>query len=247
MADIHGPDDSYISLILHTHRHFISTAELINKLSSRLHPLTNTGSTISAKWKPIIKERVISVVLKWITLLWSPDFVTQIARESLDVFLKSILGSFGNTEEDAELDSAHGEQFKLLAGHFAQIVSKKVQNFLKLPYSSNMNANPMYLSSKAQEYEQTVQSQLSTVQTEKSKKQFIDLDPIDVAKHLTIHEFQLFSKIKPISLMARLWQDEKIPEIARVVAPINDMVNYFNTVIHYFSSARPFYHRMLIF
>ncbi|KAI8925780.1 ras guanine nucleotide exchange factor domain-containing protein [Entophlyctis helioformis] len=241
LTDQYGPDRAFIKTILHTYRHVTDSATFLQKLTARLHvslaslPPSATSTSISTggsqtnsmvgsaesltpeaanNWRPIIKLRTIAVVLTWIRVVWAPDFTNPAARACLDQFIAAIQGSFGPDARDKVLDAAHADEFKILSGHFREAVKRRESRYnavvAALPSESPVASNP--------------------ASPEKTKAEFLDLDPIEVARYLTRREHEMLCAIKPIHFLLRLWCDEKDPVIAREIRPINDMVDSFNHV-----------------
>ncbi|KAK5667389.1 hypothetical protein QVD99_005990 [Batrachochytrium dendrobatidis] len=213
MTDIYGPDKAFISMMLHTYRHIVSTSAFLSMLKARLHVVIpqdeEAGDDLfSVNWKIVVKIRTISVVYLWIKTIWSPDFIYPEARESLEQFVAAIQGSFGPLDSDKVLESQHLNEFKLLAGHFRGVIRRR--EALYAAYSPPP-------------------SEIAPVLTT-SKLGFIDFEPAELAKHLTLREQEYLNAIKPIQFLLRVWSNEKDPIIEREVRPLNDAVNAFNTV-----------------
>lgn len=73
-------------------------------------------------------------------------------------------------------------------------------------------------------------SQAHTAQQEKKLKlEFADVEVESLVASLTMKEHRQILKITPISLLLNLWQS-KHPMTQEAIAPINDMVESFNSV-----------------
>lgn len=57
LTDIYGPDQGFISLILHTYRCFTDSPTLLKKLVARMNPILKQNEMTMAGWKPVIKLR----------------------------------------------------------------------------------------------------------------------------------------------------------------------------------------------
>ena len=57
LTDVYGPDQGFITLIIHTHRCFTDSPTLLKKLISRMSPILKQNESNMSNWKPIIKIR----------------------------------------------------------------------------------------------------------------------------------------------------------------------------------------------
>nr|KAJ3418885.1 hypothetical protein HK105_007708 [Polyrhizophydium stewartii] len=212
MTSSYGPDKNFISMMLHTYRHVTNPVTMMTKLTARLHvsaPLESDPDALASNesWKPVLKIRTISVVLTWIKHMWVPDFVTPEMREELDKFVRAIRGSFGSSERDKALDESHAHEFQLLAGHLRGVIKQlEIEHDARAAQTTDVPRHPPPL----------------------TKQEFLGLDLVELARHLTIREHEQLCDIKPIHFLLRLWTD-KDPIVEREVQPITNMVGSFNT------------------
>jgi hypothetical protein len=57
LTDVYGPDQGFITLILHTYRCFTDSPTLLKKLIARMNPIMKQNEGHMSGWKPIIKLR----------------------------------------------------------------------------------------------------------------------------------------------------------------------------------------------
>eukprot|EP00842_Homolaphlyctis_polyrhiza_P006117 jgi/Hompol1/6506/HPOL_002388-RA len=67
----------------------------------------------------------------------------------------------------------------------------------------------------------------------KTKQEFLDFDPVELAQQLTYREHEMLCAVQPIQFFLRLWCDERNPVIEREVQPVNDIINSFNTMSYW--------------
>jgi RasGEF N-terminal motif len=86
LTDVYGPDQEFITLIIHTHRCFTDSPTLLKKLIARMSPILKQNEGNMSGWKPVIKLRYFLVSYVEQSLLYSSGCVwlgNQIFRMKL--------------------------------------------------------------------------------------------------------------------------------------------------------------------
>ncbi|KAJ3276232.1 hypothetical protein HDV01_005680 [Terramyces sp. JEL0728] len=236
MTDIYGPNKHFIWMVLQCYRGFIDGVTLLRKLQGRLHPLVPSNDYHS-QWKPVIKLRTISVVLTWISGIFSPDFARDEMKSQINYFAKAITDSFGATKADQDLDAKYKTQFTQLQQLLICLIQQKGVH----PRSSKLSSDrrTSMLSTVSSIANDKRRLSLQTVSsgnekpnvispTEKKKEMpFLDLDLDDLANALMLKEKEMLQTVTPLSLLIHTWESQKETIIQEEIACINDIISYW--------------------
>ncbi|KAI9143235.1 ras guanine nucleotide exchange factor domain-containing protein [Paraphysoderma sedebokerense] len=210
LADENQTDMDYVNTFFLTYRHFTDVATVIDKIISRINCQPPDGATDTQieyvrKWRPLIRLRLTAVVKYWLENFWV-DFIPQTARRELEDFL--ILLENMNPEQDVDT-----EMFNEYAANFAH-VAKLMR---KLVIYQEQNYKPP----------------AKPTRPEKPKKEFFQLDWMEIAQQLTLAEHQRFVAVRPIELVLQLWANVQEPHVQAELTNIMEMIAHFNQMSYW--------------
>jgi len=193
------PDKNFIAQVIRTHYRFVHSEDLFNKLIARYHMVPSQNNLTPeefAKKKQIIQVRVINVIKKWIELQIS-DFQndTQLFV-ALQKFVQYLLQSGGT-----EALWGSNLQVALVQAEQEQYNSSVVVSSEEPPkpiLPKNMIARLM---------------------------QFLDIDPLELARQMTLIESDSLCKILPQEYMHKCWcgpkKDTLAPNVLAIIQRFN--------------------------
>jgi hypothetical protein len=180
LADHKVQDKDYIEIFLATHKHFITSVELLRLLMDYFFdPLRSNSSltdTEANTYRPLIQMRVVNVFKKWLRL-HHYDFVDEEMRTILFDFLDQLEGG-------AELLNPSAREWGLLLKETLNSAAKReseVISFVADPAESPVPTVPEKI-------------------TDPRRLSFIELSPLELARQLTLLHFKQFVTIRPTDL-----------------------------------------------
>ncbi|KAK3810586.1 MAG: cell division control protein [Linnemannia elongata] len=199
-----GLDSNFIATFLLTYRSFTSTKELFTYLFHRftIHPPMGLDPEELEIWteKKLtpIRLRVFNIIKSWLETYYLEDETDD--REALSM-IKDFSGS-------ADMK----DTMSFAAVQLIKLVEKREQSegaFRKMVLNL------------------TTQAPQPITPRNLKKIKFLELDPLEFARQLTIMEANAYNKIKPVECLAKAWTSED-PEIAAKAVNIKKMIETSN-------------------
>lgn len=105
----------------------------------------------------------------------------------------------------------------------------------KLKFSINKKLSPDYERKKQEEFLQSAPEPILPSLFAEDNFDFIDLAPLEVARQLTLIEFELFKKVTPKECLGQGWgkdnKEEIAPNIFAVIQRFNSMSNWVSSLV----------------
>ncbi|KAF9327127.1 hypothetical protein BGZ91_001618 [Linnemannia elongata] len=199
-----GLDSNFIATFLLTYRSFTSTKELFTYLFHRftIQPPMGLDPEELEIWteKKLtpIRLRVFNIIKSWLETYYLEDEADD--REAL-AMIKDFSGS-----------AAMKDTMSFAAVQLIKLVEKREQSegaFRKMVLNL------------------TTQAPQPITPRNLKKIKFLELDPLEFARQLTIMEANAYNKIKPVECLAKAWTSED-PEIAAKAVNIKKMIETSN-------------------
>ncbi|KAG0206379.1 hypothetical protein BGX28_002142 [Mortierella sp. GBA30] len=199
-----GLDSTFIATFLLTYRSFTTTKDLFTHLFHRFTILPPMGldSEEMEMWteKKLtpIRLRVFNIIKSWLETYYLEDESDD--REAL-AMIKDFSGS-----------TAMKDTMSFAAVQLIRLVEKRE--------ASDGSLRKMVLNL-------TTQAPQPIVPRNLKKIKFLELDPLEFARQLTIMEATVYNKIRPVECLAKAWMSED-PEMAAKAANIKKMIETSN-------------------
>ncbi|KAK3846612.1 MAG: ras guanine nucleotide exchange factor domain-containing protein [Linnemannia gamsii] len=199
-----GLDSNFIATFLLTYRSFTSTKELFTYLFHRftIHPPMGLDPEELEIWteKKLtpIRLRVFNIIKSWLETYYLED-------ESDDHEALAMIKDFSGS-------AAMKDTMSFAAVQLIKLVEKREQSegaFRKMVLNLTTQAPP------------------PITPRNLKKIKFLELDPLEFARQLTIMEANAYNKIKPVECLAKAWTSED-PEIAAKAVNIKKMIETSN-------------------
>ncbi|KAG0375337.1 hypothetical protein BGX24_009246 [Mortierella sp. AD032] len=199
-----GLDSNFIATFLLTYRSFTSTKELFTYLFHRftIHPPMGLDPEELEIWteKKLtpIRLRVFNIIKSWLETYFLED-------ESDDHEALAMIKDFSGS-------AAMKDTMSFAAVQLIKLVEKREQSegaFRKMVLNLTTQAPP------------------PITPRNLKKIKFLELDPLEFARQLTIMEANAYNKIKPVECLAKAWTSED-PEIAAKAVNIKKMIETSN-------------------
>jgi hypothetical protein len=159
-------------------------------------------------------------VQKWTSAFWFPDFENEITKQEYHQFVDAISSSFGDSDIEKQLDQKYLPKFKVLKAYM-----------LKFAMPDKVERRRSNLSMMSSRTSILMESSMpSPIEKPKTKLEFVDIDPDELTLAITMREQELLSVITPATLANHLWSSQKEGPVLEQIKPINECVNYFNTI-----------------
>ncbi|KAJ1548449.1 hypothetical protein HK405_003157 [Cladochytrium tenue] len=197
-------DSFYLQAFLLTYRSFTTTKEFFELLKKRFEIQAPTGlNEIELDdWKRNKKKpicvRVFNVIKQWIETYYQEDDEDKEILQEMRAF-----ASVEMQEEDARLGA-------LMSFHLLKLIERREQGLMKKILVTSMGKD--------------VPSPILPRNLKKLK--FLDLDPLEIARQLTIIESKMFNRIQPVEFLRKAWSDKE----SEVAVNINTMIAMSNQV-----------------
>ncbi|KAF9941850.1 hypothetical protein BGZ65_000936 [Modicella reniformis] len=199
-----GLDHNFIATFLLTYRSFTTTNELFKHLFHRFTVQAPMGMEsdemdmwTEKKLTPI-RLRVFNIIKSWLETYYLEDEVDD--KEAL-AMIKEFSGS-----------TAMRDTMSFAAVQLIKLVEKREQSesaFRKMVLNFSTQAPP------------------PIVPRNLKKIKFLELDPLEFARQLTIMEASVYNKIRPVECLAKAWTSED-PDIAAKAVNIKKMIETSN-------------------
>ncbi|KAF9303287.1 hypothetical protein BGZ74_004053 [Mortierella antarctica] len=209
-----GLDSNFVATFLLTYRSFATTGDFFTLLFRRFNiaPPQGLDAQELAKWterKLIpIRLRVFNIIKSWLENYYLEDEVED--RQILPR-IKEFLDS-GNMRES----------MSFAAVQLIRLVEKRE--------TSDNSLRKMVLNLTTQAPQPITPRNLKRIR-------FMDLDPLEFARQLTIMEANMYNKIKPVECLAKAWTSED-PEVAakavnikKIIETSNLYANWINEIV----------------
>ncbi|KAF9084459.1 hypothetical protein BGX23_010505 [Mortierella sp. AD031] len=199
-----GLDSNFIATFLLTYRSFTSTKELFTYLFHRFTIQPPMGlepeelEIWTEKKLTPIRLRVFNIIKSWLETYYLEDEADD--REAL-AMIKDFSGS-----------AAMKDTMSFAAVQLIKLVEKRE--------ASDGSLRKMVLNL-------TTQAPQPITPRNLKKIKFLELDPLEFARQLTIMEANAYNKIKPVECLAKAWTSED-PEIAAKAVNIKKMIETSN-------------------
>lgn len=190
-------DSSFNNTFLLTYRSFTTARELFELLVKRfgIQPPEGLSQPDFEIWRErkqkLIRFRVVNIMKNWFDNFWMED-------SSLDETKQLIRDVYTFARDTVRSTETPGSA--PLMGLLDQRLSGKEAGARRLIQNPNQPTPPPIMPKNMK------------------KLKFLDIDPIEFARQLTIIESRLYAKIKPTECLNKTWQ-KKIPEGAPEAAP----------------------------
>jgi len=204
------PDPLFTATFLLTYRSFISAAELFQFLVKRFNvqPPPGLDREEMLQWeeqkqKPV-RFRVVNILKTWVEHYWmeNTDMDSQGLLERMNAFAK-------NTVTNAKIPGGAP-----LATVIDQRMKGQDTSAKKLVLTLTGNAPP------------------TIVPKNMKKAKFVDIDPLEFARQLTIVESKLYGRIKPVECLEKIWEKkdsdehgDRAPNVRALILHSNQMTN----------------------
>ncbi|KAL1853733.1 cell division cycle-related protein [Paecilomyces lecythidis] len=209
-------DTSFNHTFLLTYRSFTSSAELFEMLAQRFNieppaGLTNAELQVWTQQKQkVIQIRVINILKRWLEQFWvEPD----------DEKTKGLLDEMRTFAEE----SVPTVQTPASQGLLAVIEQRRRKE--------SMNASPRVSM-------HNVNTPTPLLPKKMKKIKLVDINPIEIARQLTLIEFQLYNKIRLDECLNKAWQKkadagarEHAPNIRALIHHSNQLANWVGGMI----------------
>lgn len=199
-----GLDANFIATFLLTYRSFTTTKELFTYLFRRFTIQAPMGLTPeemeiwNEKKQTPIRLRVFNIIKSWLETYYLEDEVDD--REALSM-IKDFSGS-----------PAMKDTMSFAAVQLIKLVEKREQ--------SEGAFRKMVLNMSTQAPQPNVPRNLKKIK-------FLELDPLEFARQLTIMEASIYNKIRPVECLAKAWTSND-PDIAGKAVTIKKMIETSN-------------------
>ncbi|KAF9423163.1 hypothetical protein BGZ94_008390 [Podila epigama] len=199
-----GLDSNFIATFLLSYRSFTTTRELFTHLFRRftiVPPLGLDAEELeiwTEKKLTPIRLRVFNIIKSWLENYYLEDEADD--REALGM-IKEFSGS-----------AAMKDTMSFAAVQLIKLVEKREQSegaFRKMVLNL------------------TTQAPTPIIPRNLKKIKFLELDPLEFARQLTIMEANVYNKIKPVECLAKAWTSED-PEVAAKAVNIKKMIETSN-------------------
>ncbi|EXJ78747.1 hypothetical protein A1O1_09149 [Capronia coronata CBS 617.96] len=216
------PDTNFTTTFLLTYRSFTSASELFELLVKRFNLQPPAGLTRDEfsiweehKQKPV-RFRVLNILKTWLELYWM------------------------ETDDDA-----------------SKALLEKIAAFAKSTYASTKMATKVLVnivdqrmkggetSSKKLVLTLTNSAPAPILPRNMKKMKFLDIDPTEFARQLTIIESRLYGKIKPVECLAKTWEkkgksekNENAPNVQALILHSNQLTNWVAEMILHHSEVK---------
>ncbi|KAG0341389.1 hypothetical protein BG004_006046 [Podila humilis] len=199
-----GLDSNFIATFLLSYRSFTNTRELFSQLFRRftIQPPMGLDSEELEIWteKKLtpIRLRVFNIIKSWLENFYLEDETDD--REAL-AMIKEFSGS-----------AAMKDTMSFAAVQLIKLVEKREQSegaFRKMVLNL------------------TTQAPQPITPRNLKKIKFLELDPLELARQLTIMEANVYNKIRPVECLAKAWTSED-PEVAAKAVNIKKMIETSN-------------------
>lgn len=209
------PDTTFTTIFLLTYRSFTSASELFELLVQRFNLQPPPGLTRDEysiweehKQKPA-RFRVLNILKAWLELYWmeSDDATNKALLERILAFAK-------NTHISTKIPLA-----KVLANIVEQRMKGGETSSKKLVLTLTNSCPPPILPKNMK------------------KLKFLDIDPMEFARQLTIIESKLYGKIKPVECLAKTWEkkaksdSDTAPNVQSLILHSNQLTNWVAEMI----------------
>ncbi|KAJ1553866.1 hypothetical protein HK405_006677, partial [Cladochytrium tenue] len=197
-------DSFYVQAFLLTYRSFTSTKEFYELLKKRFEIQAPTGLNELEldDWKRNKKKpicvRVFNVMKQWVETYYQEDDEDKEVLQEMRAF-----ASVEMQEEDARL----GLQ---LSSHLLKLIERREQGLMKKILVTSMGKD--------------VPAPILPRNLKKLK--FLDLDPLEIARQLTIIESKVFNRIQPVEFLRKAWSDKE----SEVAVNVKTMIAMSNQV-----------------
>lgn len=203
-------DGVYQTTFLLTYRSFVTATDLFSLLVKRfnIQPPPNLTRDEMSVWSELkqgpIRFRVVNTMYKWVEQYWmeGSDPDTQQLLERMNTFAK-------NTVTNAKIPGGAPLATAIEMRLKGQDTSTK-----KLVLTLTGSAPP------------------SILPKNMKKLKFLDIDPLEFARQLTIVESRLYGRIKPVECLEKIWErkdvlehDNKAPNIRALILHSNQITN----------------------
>lgn len=210
------PDTTFTTIFLLTYRSFTTASELFELLVKRfnLQPPAGLNRDEYLIWEEhkqkTARFRVLNILKAWLELYWmeNDDATSKELLERILAFAKS-------TSTSTKIPLA-----KVLINIVDQRMKGGETSSKKLVFTLTNSAPPPILPKNIK------------------KLKFLDIDPIEFARQLTIIESKLYGKIKPVECLAKTWEKkgksdnhDTAPNVQALILHSNQLTNWVAEMI----------------
>lgn len=210
LADHRVQDKEYIDVYLATHLRFISTPTLFSQLLEHFrNPLALLSQTSTTpltdaeaeEYVPLIQVRIVNVFKKWLRYHYAYEFENEKIATQMEAFI---------TELKHSQDAEHNQWSFFLASSWA---NRHLTNFDA--YETDVSEAPKVI---------------VPGPTKPTNLSFLDINPIELARQLTIRHQNMYQRVRNIHLMAFLKEKDDpsnpVGDIAAFSSKLVDWVGY---------------------
>ncbi|KAJ2999907.1 hypothetical protein HDV02_001426 [Globomyces sp. JEL0801] len=201
-------DEDFMPAFILTHHSFTTSVELMDQLFKR-YDITPPSGLNQRKFEIYMDKKVVQVRLKvchvllyWMQNHFEEDFVDNenLILKFRDFISKKVTFDFENMAlqilETLEKKLSEHDHAKVLA----TIIYEKTAFPRSILPSARFGADP-----------------LSLLQSD--GRAFLDIDPLEIARQLTLIEFELYGKVQPYECLDQIWESRYRKEVANYTRP----------------------------
>ncbi|KAG0352578.1 hypothetical protein BGZ54_002682, partial [Gamsiella multidivaricata] len=223
LADQNTQDSEYVSCFLLSHSFFIDSEDLLDRLIARFHIQPRQGEMLYfERWQPIIRIKILCVLLRWIQIQFEDFELNPCLLQTLKKFLEvdARQGGFIVEAEDIEENitmrslspkkncSVIMEQgrFYLQRSRTRKLSLSKSQNRSRTNRSSS---SPGFLTAPLEPISSPVavyMIEFGPTPELQATSPILQLDPLQLARYLTLADMKAFRSITVFELMSGWWK-----------------------------------------
>ncbi|KAJ8329055.1 hypothetical protein O5D80_003008 [Batrachochytrium dendrobatidis] len=237
-------DNQYLQALLLTHTVYIDSKELLERITkicrdsiSSASKSLEPGSTSSNSSSVILKAA--NMIKYWMEQYWS-DFqsnpkLVQLLTTFMDALENPKLAQMLKTCMNRKLTGVEAPLIEMPSQCPKPILPKALLKRVSTDIASNRESKMMETVSRPISAPWSAFNKKSEIFMDDLKLKMVDLDPIEVARQLTLIEFELFNAIKAREFLDLAWmkddKETRAPNIIRMVRWSNHVVHWLITEI----------------
>ncbi|KAI8902868.1 ras guanine nucleotide exchange factor domain-containing protein [Globomyces pollinis-pini] len=207
-SHIASADEDFMPAFILTHHSFTTSVELMDQLFKR-YDITPPSGLNQRKFEIYMDKKVVQVRLKvchvllyWMQNHFEEDFVDNenLILKFRDFISKKVTFDFENMAlqilETLEKKLSEHDHAKVLA----TIIYEKTAFPRSILPSARFGADPLTL-------------------LQSDGRAFLDIDPLEIARQLTLIEFELYGKVQPYECLDQIWESRYRKEVANYTRP----------------------------
>ncbi|KAJ2999155.1 hypothetical protein HDV02_003444 [Globomyces sp. JEL0801] len=199
-----NPDDYFVSCFLMTYRTFTTTKEFFNMLEARFvldipNNLTEDELFIWSEYKlKPIRQRVYAVLKAWLEYHIQDTPEDRLILDELEIFSETVMKPY----------------MAISSQTISRLIEKRKMHGLK-PFRTTLQGN-------------RDKAPLPILPKNVRKFKLFEIDPLELARQLTIIESQLFQNIETMEFLAKSWglANFTSPNVEEMISMANQITNW---------------------